>query len=463
MVFPDTPLVVTISLFAGGSWADVTPDVYARDRIAITWGRQDWASTADTTKVALTFNNGTSTASPGVVGRYSPKNPRSDLYGLIGRNTPIRIELATPAGALVGRFEGHVSSWPTRWDVSGHDVYTTVQANGIRRRLAQGKKALKDPLRRHIDASGPLLYWPLTDGTTAREGTEVVQGSQPMRALGQAGSFHQGQPDWGKGTLAPWLDPTVEVPDETQGYLTAYIAPANVSSWSFDYAIAIPGTENLATLKLADTGQQTNASPQTEWQVLTLASTNLVQVLATDRDDTGSATTVLDADLTTNVFDGGVHHLRLTVTDDGGNPAWALYVDGALLLSGSRTTAYRPLSRVSFGWLTNTGDGNDTIAVGHLAYWGQTPPGAAFTWRAVQGYNREVAGRRIERLCAEEGVPLTVNGSLDQTPAMGPQKSGAFLDLLQSAADVDGGALYEARDAAGLAYRTRTSKYNQGV
>ena len=56
-----------------------------------------------------------------------------------------------------------------------------------------------------------------------------------------------------------------------------------------------------------------------------------------------------------------------------------------------------------------------------------------------------------------------VNGNLDQTLAMGPQKPGTFLDLVQSAADVDGGVVYESRDTAALAYRTRRSKYNQGV
>ncbi|QFQ97014.1 hypothetical protein F9278_13235 [Streptomyces phaeolivaceus] len=81
MVFPQTPLIVAISLFVGGSWVDITADVYNREKIAMTWGRQDWASTADPTRCPLTLNNGHSKAAPGILGRYSRRNPRSDLCG----------------------------------------------------------------------------------------------------------------------------------------------------------------------------------------------------------------------------------------------------------------------------------------------------------------------------------------------------------------------------------------------
>lgn len=467
MVFPATPLVVAVSLFLGGAWVDVTLDVYARDKIAITWGRQDWASTADTTKCPLTFNNGTSKAAPGIVGRYSRKNPRSDLYGLLGRNTPVRFDVTTPTGAVVGRFEGHISSWPTRWDLSGKDVYAKVQANGIRRRLAQGTKALKDPLRRHIDANGPLAYWPLTDGEQAREGSEIVQGSQPMRAIGETGAFYQGQPNWGKGSLAGWLDPVVELPDETIGRITAALPVRTITGWSVDHVFAGGGTGFANTFDVWDNGPRTDSEPQVEWTILTGGSPDEVNLLVANWGETTSGSVFVATLTGLGMGDGAVHHIRLSTADNGsGGTVWTLYVDGVQQATGSRTTAFRPVQRLTYRWGTvDPGNGVPTEAVGlgHITYWGASPPSAAATWRAVQGYNRELAGRRIERLCTEQGVPLMVNGNLDQTPAMGPQKPGTFLDLLQSAADVDGGAIYESRDAVGLAYRTRRSKYNQGM
>ncbi|MDX2692964.1 hypothetical protein [Streptomyces ipomoeae] len=468
MVFPQTPLIVAISLFLGGTWVDITADVYNRDKIAITWGRQDWASTPDPMRCPLTLNNGNSKAAPGILGRYSRRNPRSDLYGLLGLSTKVALDLTTPGGTVVGRFEGYITSWPTKWDVSGNDVYTTVTATGIRRRLLQGTKPLKDPLRRHIQAAGPLLYWPLTDGQSAREGTELVQGSQPIRSIGEAGNFYQGQPNWGKGSLAPWLDPVVELPVETGGLLTAYIPPKTITAWSFDHVLASGGPGNVTQLNLYDTGPQSDTIPQVEWDVIEWGSGgfNEVQVRVVERLESTSSTVLLTTISDPGIYDGGVHHLRLSVADDGaGGMTWELFIDGTSRASGTRPTAFRALSRVNARWSLVEGGGVTTQAVpmGHLTYWGANPPFAADTWRAVQGHNRELAGRRIERLCAEQNVPLTVNGNLDQTPAMGPQKPGAFLDLLQTAADVDGGTVYESRDTAGLAYRTRRSKYNQGV
>lgn len=468
MVFPDTPLVATIYLYVSGAWMDVTPDVYARTQIAVTWGRQDWASTADTTKCPLTFNNGQSKVAPTILGRYSRRNPKSDLYGLLSLNTPVRVDLSLPSGLVVDRFEGHISSWPTRWDVSGKDVYTTVQANGVRRRLSQGRKALRDPLRRHIDAHGPLAYWPLTDGETAIQGTEVVGAGSPLRSVGTAGSFFQGQPNWGKGQLSAWLDPVVELPDETNGYVTATISPRTINAWSVDHVVNSYGPGNVTTLEVYDTGAQSTTVPRVQWEIDEWGSGgfNEVQVRIVERLEGSSSTAILATISDPGIYDGGVHHLRLTVADDGaGGVTWELFIDGTSAASGTRTTDFRPLEQVVFRWSLVEGGGVATEAVpfGHLTYWGPNPPAAIDTWRASQGHVRERAGRRIERLCAEQGVPLVVNGDLDRTPAMGPQKAGAFLDLLQSAADVDGGALYESRDAAGLAYRTRASKYNQGL
>lgn len=461
MAFPTTPLIVTISLFLGGAWVDITADVYNRDKIAVTWGRQDWASSADPTRCPLTLNNGRSKVNPSIVGRYSRRNPRSDLYGLLGLSTLVAIDLTTPSGVVVGRFEGYITSWPTRWDLSGKDVYTTVTAFGIKRRLMQGTKALKDPLRRHIQSLGPLRYWPLTDGERAREGSEVAAGSQPVRAIGTAGSFYQGQPDWGKGSLAPWLDPVVQLPANTEGTLTVKVAPMTLTSWTADhYRAGIGGNEDDFTV--FDNGQGTDADPILAWIVVTDRVTNDVELRVLSSGETTSSITTLATIASPGIFDTALHMIRLTATANGSSTNWALAIDGTTAASGTYAVPHRPVARFRYRWgafasLT------EPMALGHLTYWGASPPTAAATWRAAEGYDRELAGRRIERLCIEQGVPLQVNGNLDQTPRMGPQKSGAFLDLLQSAADVDGGSLYESRDVAGLAYRTCRSKYNQGM
>lgn len=458
VAFPQTPLAVAIALFLGGVWVDITSDVYLRNPIQITWGRQDWASTADTTKCPLTINNRH--------GKYSPKNPTSPYYGLLGRNTPLRIRVTTPTGLESTRFEGHVSSWPTRWDVSGKDVYVGVQANGIRRRLSQGVPAVRDTLRRHIDKNGPLSYWPLTDGEAARHGSEIVRGSQPMRAVGEAGSFYQGQPNWGKGSLAPWLEPVVELPDETTGRITAYVPPRTLTAWSVDHAFSGGGLGYANSFEIWDNGPRLDSDNQIQWTITTNITANAIRLMVTSRGETASSTAFLANVAPVDLMNDAMHQIRLSTADDGaGGTDWELYYDGALVASGTYAVKFRAVRTLNYRWGTVEGGGITTNAMGlgHITYWGPNPPAAADTWKAAKGYDRELAGRRIERLCAEQSVPLAVTGNLDHTPQMGPQRPGTFLDLLQTAADVDGGVVYESRAVPGLAFRTQRSKYNQGL
>lgn len=81
-----------VELRIGGAWQDVTADVREEAPITVARGRSDWATSADPAEMTLTLNNGPSKVA-GVFGRYSPRNPGSDLYGLIGRNTPVRMRV----------------------------------------------------------------------------------------------------------------------------------------------------------------------------------------------------------------------------------------------------------------------------------------------------------------------------------------------------------------------------------
>lgn len=78
-------------LLIDGTWQDITADVRDSSPIVMQRGRRDWATATDPSTMSLRLNNGPSKVSAGVQGRYSPRNPRSDLYGKIGRNTPIRV------------------------------------------------------------------------------------------------------------------------------------------------------------------------------------------------------------------------------------------------------------------------------------------------------------------------------------------------------------------------------------
>ncbi|MFC6017211.1 hypothetical protein ACFP2T_13465 [Plantactinospora solaniradicis] len=98
MAWPSSPLGVRVEIYLGPAlgWVDITADVRlgranSGGGITITRGRQNWGQDADFSTVDLTINNRT--------GKYTARNPRAEYYGIIGRNTPIRIRVNELAGS----------------------------------------------------------------------------------------------------------------------------------------------------------------------------------------------------------------------------------------------------------------------------------------------------------------------------------------------------------------------------
>ncbi len=92
MAFPEDPLDVDVALQIGGVWTDITADAQLEDIITHTRGRQDRGTRADPASCQLTLRSN--------AGKYSPRNPRSPYYGLIGRNTPVRVSVRSGAPAM---------------------------------------------------------------------------------------------------------------------------------------------------------------------------------------------------------------------------------------------------------------------------------------------------------------------------------------------------------------------------
>lgn len=84
-----------------GVWTNLTSDVYTAEQVSIKRGRTDESSSPEAATLDLTFNNRT--------GKYTPSNPAGSLYGLIGRQTPIRVGMGVPpsgAGAFTTASQG---------------------------------------------------------------------------------------------------------------------------------------------------------------------------------------------------------------------------------------------------------------------------------------------------------------------------------------------------------------------
>lgn len=458
---PTFPLTIRTELRLGGQWVDISEDVRDTDEVSITRGRSDEASTADASEMTLTLNNRH--------GRYSPRNPTSPHFGVLGRNTRIRVSIVTN-GHTIPRFSGEVAEWPLRWDLSGNDMWVELTANGILRRLNQGEPSERSALRRYIRAQAPISYWPITDGESAVLASPDV-GAYDMAPL--AGPFPGGnidfvriRLDWRSGDLAPWLEDVAQTTGDF-GKLTGRSSRDDVSDeWAVDLVRAGPGGDDTLVIHSRHSGD----GETQEWQLGFDATAEEITlgVRLLPEDGSTPALTSLDTVVEPRFFLEQARHVRLSVTENSGESDWAIYVDGSLLTEGT-TSGFeppRPVYLAEYRWDIDTeDDAHDHAALGHITIWDMgaspAPPTALDMTQAMRGHQGERAGLRIQRIAEEENLPIRAVGDLELTPPMGPQQTTSPLEAIREAETVDDGMLFEARDEVALVYRTSRSRYNQ--
>ncbi|MDQ0992158.1 hypothetical protein [Streptomyces sp. V3I7] len=659
MAFPQTPLDIQADLKIGGVWQNVTADVYTRDLMTITRGRPDEGARSDPGKCTLTFNNGVSKVNPAVTGRYSPGNPNSDLYGLIGRNTEVRVHVpagsahlelngdasgyvSTPdtaalditgdldvrveldadltrgalnqtiigkwgdtasdrswilrvfggylqfhfvqasdqavrtaftesdtyggralrftldvnngnggwtlrfyqadsidgpwtlfSGDLIGsgtptlqttstelrigptdstttpprqpfigsgtrfqvrsgingtlvadadfrplddgttsftdsvgrvwtvkgtaavrtrddRFRGEISAWPPRWDVSGKDAWTAVDAAGPLRRYGQGASALQSPLRRRLPTYSPLAYWPLEEGAQATQASSPLPGVQPLTLShvnwGQADSLISSAP-------LPVLASSGGALAQMLGRIPGPAAP--LTEWGVQWLFRLdqPDATTHTLMRILCTGTVA------EWYIQ-VSSTGYT-ILAKDSDGSTLVSQTTGWGFLGNIY-GTWMKAEFNVVQDGSNIDWHIgWVppDGASgATNGSISgTVGRPTAVASppDGWSPAL----DGTALGHITAW---PADDNFGYEnAISAWQGEQAGHRLQRLAREEDVPLTVRGVIAEEELMGSQRQQTLLDLLAECAASDGGIFMEQRSRPGLHYRDRATLYSQ--
>jgi len=450
--FPDAALDVLVEINVAGTWTDITEHAFVRDPITIEHGRADESDQADPAKLSLTINNRD--------GRYSPRNPLSPYYGLIGRNTPIRVSVPDGAGGRAYRFVGEVSEWPTRWTVGGHDVWVPITAAGISRRLGQGAKPLRSALTRALSSLPLAGYWPLEDGTTATQAASPLPGDPPMRVLHGASLGSEGAPPGGAGAA-----------DFSQGgIITGRVPRPTTGGWMVSFVLTLPDSlsaeENMPIL-----GWRTAAGTYVQYYIRAFNegdgnpdAIGRLAVMAFDRDLVGQSIAAVTRPLL-----GQTALVTLHAQQQGGNILYTWYVDGVAqggTFPGQATLPdiAGPITSIAINDVAIPGATLGTT-VGQISHLVVASPsqlsavhGAAVP--AMSGYVGERAGDRVTRLAGEEGVPLQLIGSPADTPAMGPQSARTLLELVAECADADGGMVHDRRDAAALRYRTRAADYN---
>ncbi|MFH9823005.1 hypothetical protein ACH4NG_06955 [Streptomyces bobili] len=344
------------------------------------------------------------------------------------------------------RFNLEVPEWPTRWSASEADAWASIEGSGILRRLSQGQKPLDSTLRRRLPSGLPLAYWPMEDGSSATQFYSPITGVQPVATSGMQLAADDSLP--GSSAL-----PTIQGAATLSGTVPAPAVAA--TQWHTEFIFKTPSASGPAT---ARTLLQWNSTGTVRrWRLMLVAGG--CELYGYDADDSVVTSSLIG--LSTQVY-GVWCRWQLWAVQNGGNVDWSYrFVPIGGVGSGVVTTSYAgTIGRIS-GVSSPAGGYSsdlDGTAIGHVGVF--PTPNTGIYNSADIGFNGETAATRMQRLCAEEGVPIRIIGTASSTEQVGPQRPSALLDLLREAAEVDGGVFGESL-ARGLQYRTRASLYNQ--
>jgi hypothetical protein len=458
---------VSVELLVDGEWIDMAAAGYVlvRDNsgdIKISYGTQGTeGGQSERGSAALQLRN--------TDGRFSPRNPSGAYYGKIGRNTPIRISVPDGLGGKSYRLWGEVAEWAPGWDTSGTDVWTDITAVGILQRLGQGPASDRSTIYDAITApttTALVAYWPMEDPVDSTEFASAMLNGSPMTWTGTP-------------TLAAYegfgaSDPLPTITGSAlYGGVTKYDV-TSVTQYQARFLLAVPasGFSNLDVifrLQVAEVAAGAsfldyfdvhyNAPPG---GVGSYGGTGTLTLLLRDGDEANFGSTP------STTMDVRGRQLRVSLENSISGTTITSTLRLLDINTGETDTAQLTVTSTSLSRVVSMELGPTTLAdsagvayaaVGHLSLQNAITPITDIS-RAIQP-NGEAAGRRIQRICAEEGIPFDWVGDLDTTVALGPQPRLNPISVIQEAVLADGGFLYENKKVLGLGYRTRASLHNQ--
>jgi hypothetical protein len=342
------------------------------------------------------------------------------------------------------RFFGEVSVWPLEWSTDDADIWTSVTASGVMRRLGQGQKALDSTLRRRIPTGNPIAYWPFEDQQYATQAYSPIPGVRPAAVTNV---------DFAALDSLPSSAPLMAM--RTGGTLSAIVPEAPAGAWHVEFVYnaddkAPDGPKDWQQLIAVST-----TGTVRRWVVgLKQGSARLYAF-----DSSGTDVLFRAAEIGADVFHGWVR-LRL----------WVLNVDSRIQYSMSFQDVGGDAGGIG-GFIASSTAGRVTAVT---ADWAEPMDGWGFGHLSVlpvpastlydgsdDAYTGETAWERMRRLSSEEGVPVArIPGRLSPE-RVGPQGQDTLLSLLSDAADGDGGLLGEDPSRLGMVYRERSSLYTQ--
>lgn len=451
---PGVMLGVKVVMFLGGEWTDVTALGYVlyRDAVIVQRGIGAEGGFSRSSRGTFTLKNED--------GNLSPRNPAGIYFGKLGLNIQVKIYVNPGSGDLL-RITGRVTDWSPKIG-SDNERTVGVTVSGVIQQISQGERPARSSARRFLelgptlgDFTAPLAAWTMEDTGVASGGTALYGAAdlRPFVGIHPSGAVVT-YPQWGKGTLAPWLPPVLNAANANG--LSIVWAPVSMSpsviAWTMDLAYAgttdSPGTVvdfNPSYLGGAAGWPQLIFSPVGNEMQITL--------------DGGPEISIATAGL----YDGLAHHVRLTAFQSGADTGWQVSVDAVIMNTGTYAGLTLPVVR-TFGLVTDGGSG--AAAIGYVAVYGDVEsslPDASDSIRGHQpasGFAGETPSTRFLRICREEGIECVVDELVVDSQIMGTQGVGTPLQLLEQCAEVAEGVLDETMENK-LRLTSRTARWNQ--
>jgi hypothetical protein len=348
------------------------------------------------------------------------------------------------------RFAGEVASWPIEWDLSGADLWSSVEAASIRRRLDQGG-VFKSSLFRDLSTrSNVAVYYPMEEPAGATRFASGLTGDRTYLTIGNMSQISLAASDlFVASDRLPTIGATI-----VQGGLPTYTPNA---SQRFVFLMAVP-SNGIAADRVAARFYTAGTMGRFElWYLIGGGA----RIKAYDN----AGTLLFDNGPTGTDFNGQLNIHSLWLEQQGADLfyQWSYFpLGGTISLIVNQGTiagaTFERFTKVQFG----TTGGMENTVYGHAALLnGDVNTVWDIVGSSLSAWSGETGIERLQRLAADEALPAIRQTGPGDTETMGPQRTLGLVDLLDEVPTADMGLLTDRPDVPALAYRPRQSLYNQ--
>jgi hypothetical protein len=226
-------------LYLGGSWVDITSHV-RHQKVTIKRGTTDESPKLTPGSASLTLDNSDD--------RFNPDNPTGPYYGLLIRNTPIRISCAGGVSDPY-RFWGEVFAFSPRWNEDRSDCTVPIEANGALRRIISRHMTPRSYYRswvnNHTLQPTPKFFWALEEGADAGAGGPDI---------GSGGAWLTNTPAngaaWGQAKMNDWLPNGIKVDNLNTLNFPADMRSSTSSAWELTCFLTFPNNETTCQFEI---------------------------------------------------------------------------------------------------------------------------------------------------------------------------------------------------------------------